>query len=70
VRIGPAVLRVILDPYLQIAESDTIRLEFPPDHCVVIPRSDDAMAELRTVAPSGAAKPAARRGAATPAAAK
>jgi iron(III) transport system ATP-binding protein len=67
VRIGPAMLRVILDPYLQIAQGDSIRLEFPPDHCVVIPRADDAAAELRAVAPS-ATSPARWREAAAPAA--
>jgi iron(III) transport system ATP-binding protein len=60
VRIGAVILRVILDPYLQIVEGKTIRLEFSPDHCGVVPRSNDASAELRAVARSATVPPAAR----------
>jgi iron(III) transport system ATP-binding protein len=60
VRIGSVILRVILDPYLQIAEGNTIRLEFSPDHCGVVPRSNDASADLRAVARSATVPHAAR----------
>ncbi len=55
-RVGSVTLRVILDPYLQIAQDDKIRLEFPPAHCVVIPRSNDAAAELRAILPSATSR--------------
>jgi iron(III) transport system ATP-binding protein len=60
VTIRSTPLRVILDPFLHLSEGDIVRLEFPPDHCVVIPRTENADAELRAVAASGGVKWAGR----------
>ena len=42
VKIGDAVLRVMLDVYLQANAGQTIWLELPADRCVVVERTDDA----------------------------
>jgi ABC-type Fe3+/spermidine/putrescine transport system ATPase subunit len=42
VRIGDAMLRVMLDVYLQANAGQTIWLELPADRCVVVERTDDA----------------------------
>lgn len=52
VTMGSAGLRVVLDPYLQFNEGDTIGLTFPPDHCVVIPRTNGPSADMRSTRPA------------------
>jgi hypothetical protein len=44
VKIGDAVLRVMLDVYLQASVGQTIWLELPADRCIVVERPADAAA--------------------------
>jgi ABC-type Fe3+/spermidine/putrescine transport system ATPase subunit len=44
VSIGKAVLRVMLDAYLQANVGETVWLELPPDRCVVVEHVNDAAA--------------------------
>jgi iron(III) transport system ATP-binding protein len=48
VSIGKAVLRVMLDAYLQANVGDTVWLELPPDRCVVVEHVQDAVARAGT----------------------
>jgi len=48
VRIGEAVLRVMLDVYLQASVGQTIWLELPADRCVVVERDGDVAAKANS----------------------
>jgi iron(III) transport system ATP-binding protein len=48
VSIGDAVLRVMLDAYLQASVGQTVWLELPVDRCVVVERAEDAAAFAAT----------------------
>ena len=48
VSIGDAVLRVMLDAYLEASVGQTVWLELPADRCVVVERSDDTTAFVAT----------------------